>query len=659
MEVQSKHSEQSPLITAIIAIIFLGLGSIYLTWQSIQHQRAIVDSHLVLSSRVILQTIESNLVRGMKGMNRPPVMASMRSPLMRDLFRELMASGEVEFVAVYGPDGNLIVSSGDSSNLSFMLPRTALTELTAKGEWHRMMFFNNTRVMVTAQRTRDRLAKFFSPFTPSSRQSFAPNGMDSLNKQSMNKVMAMPPRGEGPSSMLPPPPQGNVQQKSDISHPTTNSPTGAGTYLVVGLSAEKHLAQFVQYRRAALYQTGFVFLAAVVLWFLAFAYLRRRDESQRLTNLENFQSRLLDNMPDGLVTLGQDGTIHSANGSARTLLNPEQGKKINEDLSEESDKDSSDKPTSEKEDTPTFLLAGRSWSDFPFDPPQHTGAPDWKEYQYNGQALEMLTVSIEDSPLWDNVDENLRDKWLILIRDRTHIKDLESDLHEAKRLATIGSLAAGIAHEVRNPLSSLRGFAQLLANKLKGEEPLGTYASTMVQEADRLNRVVTDLLYLARPRELQPEPQELATVAENLQTLLRFDLEGKRIEMETLFREDIVCADRDALKQVLLNLVVNSLQAVEPEKGRIRLSSHKKEQGIWICVEDNGHGMTQAIQDQALEPFFTSKQQGTGLGLAIVQTIMLGHKGKVYIDSAPDKGSRIWLFFPDTHCISENFEGDE
>ena len=148
-------------------------------------------------------------------------------------------------------------------------------------------------------------------------------------------------------------------------------------------------------------------------------------------------------------------------------------------------------------------------------------------------------------------------------------------------------------------------------------------------------------------------------MAENLQTLLRFDLEGKRIEMETLFREDIVCADRDALKQVLLNLVVNSLQAVEPEKGRIRLSSHKKEQGIWICVEDNGHGMTQAIQDQALEPFFTSKQQGTGLGLAIVQTIMLGHKGKVYIDSAPDKGSRIWLFFPDTHCISENFEGDE
>ena len=123
----------------------------------------------------------------------------------------------------------------------------------------------------------------------------------------------------------------------------------------------------------------------------------------------------------------------------------------------------------------------------------------------------------------------------MLIRDRTQIRSLEEDLNEAKRLAAIGSLAAGVAHEVRNPLSAIRGFAQLFATKLKGQAPLDQYATTMVQEADRLNRVVTDLLYLAKPRQLDPMETDLTQVGESLKQLMRFDFEDKQTEPEFSF----------------------------------------------------------------------------------------------------------------------------
>jgi len=239
----------------------------------------------------------------------------------------------------------------------------------------------------------------------------------------------------------------------------------------------------------------------------------------------------------------------------------------------------------------------------------------------------------------------------VLLRDRTRMKRLEDDLAEAKRLATIGSLAAGVAHEIRNPLSSLRGFAQLFATKLKGQEPLSSYACTMVQEADRLNRVVTDLLYLARPRELAPDRVDLAQVVEGLRGLLRFDLEAKGVTPELDLAETRLCADEDALKQALLNLIVNALDALPDEGGRVILSARREENGegagVWVSVADNGQGMDEAVRSQAFEPFFTAKRQGTGLGLAIVQGIMRAHKGRALIDSAPGAGATVRLFFPD------------
>jgi two-component system sensor histidine kinase HydH len=402
----------------------------------------------------------------------------------------------------------------------------------------------------------------------------------------------------------------------------------APVYLLVGLNAEKHLAQFRQYRRAATYQTGYVFLAAVVLWSLAFAYLRRRGEGRKLVRLERFQSKLLDNMPDGMVTLSETGEIMAANHSAKKLL------------AQEGEMGAPD-------------IIGVNWCDYPFARRAGEAACivsyDWEQFDYQGRQLEILSLPFQ------GVDEDAAPELgqrLVLIRDRTELRSLEEDLNEAKRLAAIGSLAAGVAHEVRNPLSSLRGFAQLFASKLKGQPPLDQYAATMVQEADRLNRVVTDLLYLAKPRRLDPMETDLEAVGESLRQLMRFDFKSRETEPTFEFGQPTVFADQDALRQVLLNLISNSLDAIASCKecdkpGHIRLTSERVNGGVCIVVADDGPGMDPELCDDVFKPFVTGKKTGTGLGLAIVQNIMRAHRGKAVVDSRPGGGAKVRLFFPD------------
>ena len=431
MEIRRSNKEKGPVVAAVLALILLGLGSLFLTWQSIERQRNIVDEHMVLSGRAILAGAEGNLSRAMRGLRQNPNMASAARALIKEMLQEFAASEDIVFAGIYGPDGRLLLSSApDSEENKPGLPDEALDSLERDGFWFGLARIGNHRVLLSGLQARPALSLLCD--------------------------FAARPPGPGPGPGMGPGMGMGRGRDRDPDGPPGPPPV----YLVVGLNAERHLAQFDQYRRAALIQTGYVFLAAVVLWSLAFAYLRRREQAQRLMRLEQFQAKLLDHMPDGLVILGRSGEILAANGSAARLLCrdgcPESGG-----------------------------LAGRSWSEFPF--PAGHDRPEWLQHEYQGQLLEVLSLPYEDSEDEDGADR------LVLIRDRTEIRALEEDLNEARRLAAIGSLAAGVAHEVRNPLSSLRGFAQLFADKLKGHKPLDAYAATMVQEADRLNRVVTEI----------------------------------------------------------------------------------------------------------------------------------------------------------------------
>lgn len=603
--------EKGPLVALVLALIVLGLGSLYLTWRSIAQQRKIVEDHMVMTGNSILRGVDNNILRIARTLRMGPQSAPLFQAMSEELFTELAKSEDIVFITLFGEDGEPLVSSGKGEDIPiFRLPDAVTSDIEQGRAWHVMAEVGKKSVLVSGLRTRPGIATLSGAPPLPQEQSPEHGGEHSTgHRRGMGQG-----KGQGMSQGRPTGP------RKELAEPPV--------FLLVGLNAEKHLAQFRQYRRAATYQTGYVFLAAVVLWSLAFAYLRRRGASRKLIRMERFQNKLLDNMPDGLVTLAEDGEIMAANHSAKKLLAPEGEEGVPE-------------------------IIGTHWDTFDFNVSvSEAASPDsyeWEQFDYQGRQLEILSLALlaHDEDAAPELGQRL-----VLIRDRTQIRSLEEDLNEAKRLAAIGSLAAGVAHEVRNPLSSLRGFAQLFANKLKGQPPLDQYATAMVQEADRLNRVVTDLLYLAKPRQLDPMDIDLGKLGDSIKQLMRFDFEDKDTEPEFDFGPEPVFADQDALRQVLLNLISNSLDAIEgcPEcvkPGHIRLTSSRDGNGMWLVVADDGPGMDPTFGEDVFKPFVTGKKTGTGLGLAIVQNIMRAHKGKVVIDSRPGEGTRMKLYFPD------------
>lgn len=569
MELSSRKSHRLPLTLALLALVLLGAGSLYLTWHNLRQMHQTVFEHMLLSARSIARGLDIQLVEGARRMRGPGGggmhnrrMPKEMIPEARELFREMVEQGDLLYIALYGPDETplLEVEQGEKE---FTPPRGLFNMIDSMRE-------SSTPVMI--------------------------GGKAALLYGTIGQPMLLRIYGNSKYRFLPP-------QEST-------------TYLLLGLNAEKHLYQFKQYRRAALLQTGYIFLAGFVLWLLAVAYFQRREQGKELTRLERFQANLLDNMPDGLLTLSTDGIILAANGSAHKLLG--------------TPRDS--------------LLVGMNWNGLSYEKLQEfkRGNVSWEHAILNGKNLEFILF-----PYFESREEK---RTMIIIRDRTDIAGLEEDLYEARRLASIGSLAAGVAHEIRNPLSSLRGFAQLFAERFHDEQPYSTYAKTMLEEADRLNRVVTDLLYLSKPHELEAEELNISEICESMQTLMGFDLEHRGTTISTSLEADTVHADPDGIRQVLLNLLVNSLDAVPEGKGEISIYAEKGEHGVWISVCDNGPGMPDDVRKHALEPFFTDKPKGTGLGLAIVNTIMHGHNGRVTISSlnAPQQtcGTCVKLFFP-------------
>ncbi len=649
MELRTFNRDKGPILAAVVALLALGLGSMFLTWQNIRLQRDLVDQHMQLAGGAVVHGVEANLMRVVHSLRRMPDAATKFFPSIHEVLKEMTASGEVVFVGVFDEDGHLMVSSSETEGPhDLVLPEEIIAALEVEGRWSGPLYYKDKPAIFSAVRARPSLAvlcesaRLGFPYPP---EKFMPDDMMGQPGQP-RKGGRIPPNGAHangqPESGMPPGPPPGAEMFDTPGAPRVpglgRASEAPSMFLLAGLNPQRHLDQFQTYRRAALLQAGYVFGAASLLWVLAFAYLRRRDQALKAARLERFQSKLLDNMPDGLVTLGADGSVLSANGSATRLL-------LAEGAAAEPAPNAS-------------ALLGRNWAEFPFADldtgPGQTAAESvgpyrWRQYDHAGRVLEILSLPLQA----DASSEGAGGERMVLLRDRTRLKTLEDDLAEAKRLATIGSLAAGVAHEIRNPLSSLRGFAQLFATKLKGQEPLASYATTMVQEADRLNRVVTDLLFLARPRDLAPSEVDLPRLAESLRGLLRFDLENKAVTPLLDLKTHSVYADEDALKQCLLNLLVNALDALPERGGTLTVASRRSDPteggapGVWIDVIDNGCGMEEAVRSKAFEPFFTDKRQGTGLGLAIVQGIMRGHRGRALIESKPGQGTALRLFFPD------------
>ncbi len=231
------------------------------------------------------------------------------------------------------------------------------------------------------------------------------------------------------------------------------------------------------------------------------------------------------------------------------------------------------------------------------------------------------------------------------------VRLLEEEVRRKEKLAAVGTLAAGVAHEIRNPLSSIKGYATYFGQRFPEGSDDREAAHVMVREVDRLNRVITDLIGLSRPTDVHMQPAHLEEAAGHALQLLRQDAEQKNIVMRLTAAPHIPQAriDPDRIKQAVLNLCLNAFDAM-PHGGTLTLDIRQDGKRLCLSVQDSGDGIPPDLLQNIFNPYFTTKGRGTGLGLAIVHKIVEAHGGEISVtsrlatpDAAGETVFRLWL----------------
>lgn len=227
-------------------------------------------------------------------------------------------------------------------------------------------------------------------------------------------------------------------------------------------------------------------------------------------------------------------------------------------------------------------------------------------------------------------------------------KKLEEQLQRAHKLAAIGEIAAGVAHEIRNPLTSVKGFAQLIGEDLKDNDKKLEYIQIVIKEVDRLNKIINELLDYAGSSRLQRVVTDINKVIDNTLLLMNFEAVTQKIHIKKKYNYNlpIIHIDEEQIKQVFLNLIINSTQAIEAE-GKITIETDISKNGkfVKVAIHDTGNGIEERDMERLFDPFFTTKDKGTGLGLAVVQKIVEMHDGHIEVESRSGHGATFTVYY--------------
>jgi PAS domain S-box-containing protein len=257
---------------------------------------------------------------------------------------------------------------------------------------------------------------------------------------------------------------------------------------------------------------------------------------------------------------------------------------------------------------------------------------------------------------------------LIYMEDITEKRKGESRLRRAESLASLTTLAAGIAHEIKNPLGSISIHLQLLqktlSKKMKsGDKTMDKYFDVIKEEIDRLNKIVVDFLFAVRPMSLELREGNINKLISQIMEFVRFEMEQSNILCLLELDEELpkILMDERYMKQAILNLVTNA-RAAMPDGGVLTVATNRVENEIRISICDTGIGISEENLVKIFEPYFTTKETGTGLGLTQVYKIIREHQGEITVDSEPERGSEFKIILPvpqkETRMIAYN-EGEK
>ena len=349
-----------------------------------------------------------------------------------------------------------------------------------------------------------------------------------------------------------------------------------------------------------------------------------RDKSGQVANLQAKNENIIQSMREGLLSTDLDGAITELNPAGADILG-----------------------------RPIEALRGTSLQGvFPGladDNPTHaeSAAPlGRQEITYRHPQKELRILGVFSSPLL--VPAVGMVGHVYNFQDLTEEKRREAEYRAKDRMATLGRMAAGIAHEIRNPLASIAGSVKLLQSISQLDEDQAKLIEIVSRESERLNKLVTDFFLYSRDQRFEFKRVDLATVLEETLLLLEnHPLFGPKLRIERKFPRAGVAmlADADKLRQVFWNICDNSLKAM-PDGGTLSAQVEEVGKRIRVVLADTGVGFTRRQLEKPFEPFQSGFHQGTGLGLALVYQIIQGHQGSIKVESQPGKGARFVIDLP-------------
>jgi two-component system sensor histidine kinase HydH len=524
-----------------------------------------------------------------------------------DLFFENAGSREqVAYMAVLGP-GDKVLAHSDPERLGETWPSALKVEIDPRTGYTRGEFVSvdGRRVFQVAAILDVSASGVISPMP--------------------RRIGRRPPRGIIPDMTT------IVERLSDLLQRPVDPGETILLTAVVGLDSSDLEAAFLASRNHTIMMSGVLLVAGGVAIYFLFVLAGYRSAQTALANMRSYTTNVIESMASGLVSVDADGRVVTVNSRARKLLA----------LGGES-------------------VKGRPLSDvLVIDPVAGSvdmdsvvrGERDMLEAEtaivVEGSSL---PVVLSASSLVD--DYGKRSGAVALFQDQREVEALKAEVERARHLAALGRLAAGVAHEVRNPLSSLKGFAQFLRSRFQPGSDEERYSDIMIEEVERLDRVVQELLDFARPVSPTREPVSANAVVREALSLVSEDAGFRNVRVVQKLGNDLPHALADPLqvKQVLLNLFLNAIEAMG-QGGTLTVATgaERCDDGrpyVTIAVTDTGVGLDADELVKLFEPFYTTKQKGTGLGLTIVSRLVEQNGGHIDVTSATGEGTTFSLRLP-------------
>ncbi len=366
-------------------------------------------------------------------------------------------------------------------------------------------------------------------------------------------------------------------------------------------------------------------------------------QGKDLRALKNLNALIVDNIATGLLTVDADGRIIQANRAASDILDRTIPQLVSQRL---------------EQVVPELFAKVKATSQAD---QSYRESADRFDLTYKNADDETTILEITVSPL---PTESAMQGFIVTFQDLTRVRRLENQMRQSEKMAAVGQLAAGIAHEIRNPLASISGSIQMLGGSFTArQEEEQQLMRIVLREIDRLNNLITEFLDFVRPPVLKDDPVDLNQLIRDVLDMVKFN-KALRTDVKQVVKFEatsVIAGHRDHLKQAFLNIIINAYQAMnESAQPELTISTADVGGKVVVKFRDAGCGIDEKGLRKIFEPFHTTKPKGTGLGLAVTHKIIESHEGRIFVESTKGVGTEFTLEFPtrDERGLDENALAD-